>query len=178
MGGKPKQILDELAIRARVEKLAAEIAAGGDTGNMAIVGIKTRGVPLADRVVKLLTERHGLEVDTGALDITLYRDDLSLVAEQPVVRGTEIDFDVSDKRIILVDDVLYTGRTIRAAITQLYDFGRPAKIELAVMVDRGHRELPIAADYIGETITTRKGQVVDVFFSETDGRDTVEVAGE
>ncbi len=144
---------------------------------LALVGIRTRGVPLAKRIAQALQEITGDEVPTGALDITLYRDDLMRqpVGPQPVVRRTEIPFSIDDKRILLVDDVLYTGRTIRAALDALIDFGRPKSIQLIVLVDRGHRELPIKADYVGKNLPTSLTQSVRVRLTETDGRDEVEI---
>jgi pyrimidine operon attenuation protein/uracil phosphoribosyltransferase len=144
---------------------------------LALVGIRTRGVPIARRIGRALAEISGHEVPAGALDITLYRDDLMrhAVAPQPVVRSTEIPFSIDDKRILLVDDVLYTGRTIRAALDALIDFGRPKSIQLVVLVDRGHRELPIKADYVGKNLPTSTGQSVQVHLQETDGRDEVEI---
>jgi pyrimidine operon attenuation protein/uracil phosphoribosyltransferase len=144
---------------------------------LALVGIRTRGVPIARRLAQALKEIHGDEVPTGALDITLYRDDLMRhpVGPQPVVRRTEIPFSIDDKRILLVDDVLYTGRTIRAALDALIDFGRPRSIQLVVLVDRGHRELPIKADYVGKNLPTSLSQSVRVHLMEIDGRDEVEV---
>jgi len=175
MAGNRKQILDAKGMKTLTEKLAAEIAAGGDRENLAIVGIRKRGVPLAERIVGILRERHDIKAEMGVLDITLYRDDLTMISQQPVVGGTDIKFDITGKRIVLVDDVLFTGRTIRAALSELGDFGRPSKIELAVLVDRGRRELPIAANYVGKTLSTGAGQLVDVLLAETDGRDAVEV---
>ena len=144
---------------------------------IAFVGIRTRGVPLARRVAKFIQDISGHEVPTGALDITLYRDDLmrTPVGPQPVVRKTEIPFSIDDKRILLVDDVLYTGRTIRAALDALIDFGRPREIQLVVLVDRGHRELPIKADYVGKNLPTSAAQSVQVHLTEIDGRDEVEI---
>ncbi len=146
---------------------------------LALVGIRTRGVPIARRLASILQEIHGHEVPTGSLDITLYRDDLMrhAVGPQPLVRKTEIPFSIDDKRILLVDDVLYTGRTIRAALDALIDFGRPRSIQLIVLVDRGHRELPIKADYVGKNVPTSPGQSVRVHLLETDGRDEVEIEG-
>jgi pyrimidine operon attenuation protein/uracil phosphoribosyltransferase len=178
MAGKRRQILSAPGVKTLVEKLAAEIAAGGDREKLAIVGIRKRGVPLAERIAAILMERHDLKAEVGVLDITLYRDDLTMIAQQPVVGGTDIKFDITDKRIVLVDDVLFTGRTIRAALSELGDFGRPAKIELAALIDRGLRELPIEANYVGKTITTTRRQLVDVLLTETDGRDAVEVVEE
>ena len=144
---------------------------------LALVGIRTRGVPLAKRLAQLLGELSKTEVPTGALDITLYRDDLMrhAVGAQPVVRRTEIPFSIDDKRILLVDDVLYTGRTIRAALDALIEFGRPRAIQLVVLIDRGHRELPIKADYVGKNLPTSPTQSVQVHLVETDGRDEVEI---
>jgi len=147
--------------------------------DLALVGIRTRGVPLARRVARALHEIQGDEVPTGALDITLYRDDLMrhAVGAQPVIRRTEIPFSIDDRRILLVDDVLYTGRTIRAALDALIEFGRPRAIQLIVLVDRGHRELPIKADYVGKNLPTSATQSVQVHLLEIDGRDEVEVIG-
>ena len=144
---------------------------------LALVGIRTRGVTLAKRLAEEIKDINGHEVPTGALDITLYRDDLmrTPVGPQPVVRKTEIPFSIDDKRILLVDDVLYTGRTIRAALDALIDFGRPQEIQLIVLVDRGHRELPIKADYVGKNLPTSAAQSVQVHLTEIDGRDEVEV---
>src|SRR3954467_15977265 len=144
---------------------------------IALVGIRTRGVPLARRIARSLHDINGDEVPTGALDITLYRDDLMRhpVGPQPLVRRTEIPFSIDNRKILLVDDVLYTGRTIRAALDALIDFGRPRAIQLIVLVDRGHRELPIKADYVGKNIPTSSVQSVQVHLVEIDGRDEVEV---
>ena len=144
---------------------------------LALVGIRTRGVPIAKRLAKAIHEINGHEIPTGALDITLYRDDLmrTAVGAQPVIRKTEIPFSIDDRRILLVDDVLYTGRTIRAALDALIDFGRPKSIQLAVLVDRGHRELPIKADYVGKNLPTALSESVQVHLLEVDGRDEVEI---
>jgi pyrimidine operon attenuation protein / uracil phosphoribosyltransferase len=146
---------------------------------LALVGIRTRGVPIAKRLAKAIHEINGHEVPTGALDITLYRDDLmrTAVGAQPVIRKTEIPFSIDDRRILLVDDVLYTGRTIRAALDALIEFGRPRVIQLVVLVDRGHRELPIKADYVGKNLPTSQTQSVQVHLMEIDGRDEVEILG-
>src|SRR4249919_555114 len=146
---------------------------------LALVGIRTRGVPLARRVAHSIRDIQGHDVPTGALDITLYRDDLMrhAVGPQPLVRRTEIPFSIDDKRILLVDDVLYTGRTIRAALDALIDFGRPKSIQLIVLVDRGHRELPIKADYVGKNLPTSRAQSVQVRLTEVDDRDEVEIQG-
>ena len=147
---------------------------------LALVGIRTRGVPLARRIARALKEINGDDVPTGALDITLYRDDLMrhAVGPQPLVRRTEIPFSIDDRKIMLVDDVLYTGRTIRAALDALIDFGRPRAIQLIVLVDRGHRELPIKADYVGKNLPTSLRQSVQVRLQEIDGTDEIVVEGE
>ena len=147
------------------------------TDNLALIGIRARGVPLAERLAANLKTAGGLDVPTGSLDITLYRDDLMRhqVGPQPILRRTEIPFSIDGKMILLVDDVLYTGRTIRAALDALIDFGRPRAIQLAVLVDRGHRELPIRADYVGRNVPTSRQQSVQVRLQEIDGRDEVEV---
>jgi pyrimidine operon attenuation protein/uracil phosphoribosyltransferase len=144
---------------------------------LALVGIRTRGVPIARRLAHAIGNIDGHEVPTGALDITLYRDDLMrhAVGPQPLVRRTEIPFSIDDRRILLVDDVLYTGRTIRAALDALIDFGRPKRIQLIVLIDRGHRELPIKADYVGKNLPTSLSQSVQVRLTEIDGRDEVEI---
>lgn len=144
---------------------------------LALVGIRTRGVPLARRLAQIIKDINQHDVPTGALDITLYRDDLMrhAVGAQPVIRRTEIPFSIDDKRILLVDDVLYTGRTIRAALDALIEFGRPKAIQLVVLVDRGHRELPIKADYVGKNLPTSLSESVQVRLSEIDGRDEVEI---
>jgi pyrimidine operon attenuation protein/uracil phosphoribosyltransferase len=140
---------------------------------LALVGVRTRGVPLARRLARLIGETAGIEPSVGALDITLYRDDFTTLAPQPITRGSEILFSIDGRTVVLVDDVLFTGRTVRAALDQLIDFGRPARIELAVLVDRGHRELPIRADYVGRTLSTSRDEVVQVLVREEDGRDEI-----
>jgi pyrimidine operon attenuation protein/uracil phosphoribosyltransferase len=142
-------------------------------GSLALVGVRTRGVPLARRLARLIGETAGAEPAVGALDITLYRDDFTSLAPQPITRGTDILFSIDDRTVVLVDDVLFTGRTVRAALDQLIDFGRPARIELAVLVDRGHRELPIRADYIGQALSTSRHEAVKVLVREEDGRDEI-----
>jgi pyrimidine operon attenuation protein/uracil phosphoribosyltransferase len=145
--------------------------------DVALVGVRSRGVPLARRLARSLTEISGDGVGTGALDITLYRDDLMRhqVGPQPLVRRTEIPFSIDDRTIVLVDDVLYTGRTTRAALDALIDFGRPKAIQLVVLVDRGHRELPIKADYVGKNVPTSREESVQVRLYEVDGRDEVTI---
>lgn len=141
--------------------------------DLVLLGIKTRGIYLAERLVKQLQDTHGQKVDMGILDITLYRDDLSTLGSQPVVGKTTIDFDVTGKKIILIDDVIYTGRTIRAALDEIVDFGRPRLIRLLAMVDRGLREYPIQPDYVAQKIDTDSSQVVQVRLKEADGEDRV-----
>jgi len=147
--------------------------------DLALVGIRARGVPIAERIARHLKEFSGIDVPTGALDITLYRDDLTRQkpSAQPIIRRTEINFSIDDRVILLVDDVLFTGRTIRAAFDALIDFGRPKAIQLVALIDRGHRELPIRADYVGRNIPTSRAQSVQVRLQEIDGKDEVEVEG-
>jgi pyrimidine operon attenuation protein/uracil phosphoribosyltransferase len=138
-----------------------------------LVGIRSRGVPLAQRLARAMAKASGSAPPVGALDISLYRDDFTTIAPQPLTKGTEIPFTIDGRTVVLVDDVLFTGRTVRCALDELIDFGRPARIELAVLVDRGHRELPIRADYVGKTVGTSRDEVVQVLLHEQDGRDGV-----
>lgn len=163
-----QKVMDTETIRRAILRMAHEIMEKGAGKDLALIGIRTRGVLLAQRLKKAIKDIEGVDVPMGILDITLYRDDLTLVGVKPLVRQTQIDFDINEKRIVLVDDVFYTGRTIRAALDALTDFGRPAKIELAVLVDRGHRELPIRADFVGKNIPTAKTQNVKVMMQEED----------
>ena len=170
------QVMDADRMSRALTRISHEILERNrGTGELALVGIRTRGVPIARRIAHALQQINGDEVSTGALDITLYRDDLMrhAVGPQPVVRRTEIPFSIDDRRILLVDDVLYTGRTIRAALDALIDFGRPRAIQLIVLVDRGHRELPIKADYVGKNLPTSTKQSVQVRLQEIDGEDEV-----
>jgi pyrimidine operon attenuation protein/uracil phosphoribosyltransferase len=172
------QVMDADRMNRALTRIAHEILERNrGTHELALVGIRTRGVPLARRIARGLTQINGDEVPTGSLDITLYRDDLMrhAVGPQPVLRRTEIPFSIDDRRILLVDDVLYTGRTIRAALDALIDFGRPKAIQLIVLVDRGHRELPIKADYVGKNLPTSLAQSVQVHLIEVDGKDEVEI---
>ena len=146
-----------------------------DPQKLAFVGVRSRGVPLARRLARMVREAAGAEPAVGALDISLYRDDFTSLAAQPITKGTDILFSIDGRTVVLVDDVLYTGRTVRAALDQLIDFGRPARIELAVLVDRGHRELPIRADYAGQTLATSRDEVVQVLVKEEDGKDEVQL---
>lgn len=173
----PKAIIltaDE--VRRALTRIAHEIIERNKGAeNLALIGVHTRGIPLARRLAEKLSSLEGVDVPTGMLDITLYRDDLSEVAQQPIIRETQVPFDLRDRRVILVDDVLYTGRTVRAALDALIDLGRPAGIQLAVLVDRGHRELPIRADYVGKNLPTAASEVVKVKLQETDDVDSVEL---
>ncbi|MGD2279391.1 MAG: bifunctional pyr operon transcriptional regulator/uracil phosphoribosyltransferase PyrR [Candidatus Omnitrophota bacterium] len=170
------KILDGEGIKRTLLRISHEILEKNrGTKGLAVIGIKNRGAFLAERIAENLKAIGGEDVPVGALDITLYRDDLTEISEQPVVHATEIDFDINGKKIILVDDVLFTGRTVRCALDQLIDFGRPANIQLAVLVDRGHRELPIRPDFVGKNVPTAKNESVDVRIKETDGKEEVVV---
>ena len=175
------QVMDGDRMSRALTRIAHEILERNrGLDDVALVGIRTRGVPLARRLARLLKEINGDDVPTGTLDITLYRDDLmrNPVGPQPLVRRTEIPFSIDDRRILLVDDVLYTGRTIRAALDALIDFGRPRAIQLVALVDRGHRELPIKADYVGKNLPTSLKQSVQVRLQEIDGTDEIVIEGE
>ena len=166
------KIMDQEAIRRAVLRMAHEILEKNKgVDHLALVGVRTRGVILAQRLKKAIKDIEGVDVPMGILDITLYRDDLTSVGVKPLVRETSIDFDITDLKIVLVDDVFFTGRTIRAGLNALVDFGRPAIIQLAVLVDRGHRELPIRADFVGKNIPTAKNQDVRVILGESDGKE-------
>lgn len=163
------EIMDADGIRRALTRIAHEIIEKNKgVKNLALIGIRTRGVPLAYRLAEKIQEIEGEDLPVGVLDITLYRDDLSQVAYQPIVHRTEISFDITGKRIVLIDDVIFTGRTARAALDALVDLGRPEIIQLAVMVDRGHRELPIRPDFVGKNLPTSKKEVVSVNLTETD----------
>jgi len=169
-----KPAVSAARVKKLVEKLGSEIARRNrGEKSLSLVGIKRRGVPLAERLAAQLEKLLKTKVPVGAIDITLYRDDLQLVAETPVVRGSEIDFDINGKVVVLVDDVVYTGRTVRAALTELLDFGRPKAIQLAALVDRGNRELPIEPTFVGRKIATGPSDLVDICLEETDGKDGV-----
>lgn len=175
------QVMDADRMSRALTRIAHEILERNrGLDELALVGIRTRGVPLARRLARSLKEINGDDVPTGALDITLYRDDLMRhqVGPQPVVRKTEIPFSIDNRKILLVDDVLYTGRTIRSALDALIDFGRPRAIQLVVLIDRGHRELPIKADYVGKNLPTSRNQSVQVRLLEIDGVDEVVIEGE
>lgn len=171
-----KTILTAEQFPKTIDRIAHEILEHNDVSqNFALIGIRTRGVFLAERIAESIKKFTGVAVTLGELDITLYRDDLSQISETPILKATNISFDITAKNIVLVDDVLYTGRTIRSALAALADFGRPARIELAVMADRGHRELPIKADYVGKNIPTARTENVAVKIKEYDGEDGVSV---
>jgi pyrimidine operon attenuation protein/uracil phosphoribosyltransferase len=171
-----RRIMSAEDVRRATVRISHEIVEKhAGTEGLALVGIQRRGVPLARRIAAAIRAGEGAEVPVGALDITFYRDDLSLVAHQPVVKGTDIAFDPNGRTVVLVDDVLYTGRTVRAAMDALADLGRPRAIRLAVLVDRGHRELPIRADHVGRNVPTSRAEVVHVLLEETDGEDAVEI---
>lgn len=169
-------LLDQDEVARALTRIAHEIIErnkGAD--NLALVGIHTRGVPLAERLARLIEQFESVAPQLGKLDITLYRDDLSEIALQPVVRKTEVPFDLNGMRIVLVDDVLYTGRTVRAGLDALIDLGRPEVIQLAVLIDRGHRELPIRADYVGKNVPTSRQEVVKVKIGSVDGSEGVDL---
>ncbi len=171
-----RQVFTREEIERSITRISHEIIENNKgVKELAIVGIRTRGYILAERIAKMIGNLYGTTLDVGALDITFYRDDLSMVAEQPVMHNTEIEFDIENKNIVLVDDVLYTGRTIRCALDALIDFGRPRTIQLAVLIDRGHRELPIRADYVGKNIPTSQKELVQVKLQEIDSEDSVTI---
>ncbi len=171
-----RQIMTADEIRRATIRISHEIVEKqAGTAGLALVGIQRRGVPLAHRIADAIAEHEGVSLPVGALDITFYRDDLSLVALQPLVKGTDLPFDLNGATVVLVDDVLYTGRTIRAAMDALVDFGRPQAIRLAVLIDRGHRELPIRADHVGKNVPTSREEIVRVHLAETDDEDGVDI---
>jgi pyrimidine operon attenuation protein/uracil phosphoribosyltransferase len=176
----PRILLDEQAIAKSLSRIAHEIVEGNpELDRVALVGIHTRGVPLAQRLRRLIEEFTGTEVELGSLDITFYRDDVQVRAgeaprhPQPLVRATRLDFPLAGRTVVLVDDVLYTGRTIRAAIDALFDYGRPARVQLACLADRGHRELPIRPDYVGKNLPTSRNERIQVQLVEVDEVDQV-----
>jgi pyrimidine operon attenuation protein/uracil phosphoribosyltransferase len=169
-----KTLLETQDIRRALIRIAHEIIERNKgSRNLVFIGIKRRGDFIARRLVDYIKESEGIKLPLGALDITLYRDDLQLVSETPIIEGSNITFDINKKTIILVDDVLFSGRTVRAAIEEILDFGRPKAIQLAVLIDRGHRELPIQADYVGKKVSTAKDEIVDVFIKDLDGDEFV-----
>ncbi|MFQ5702979.1 MAG: bifunctional pyr operon transcriptional regulator/uracil phosphoribosyltransferase PyrR [Gemmatimonadales bacterium] len=169
-------LLDAAAVSQALDRMSRAVADFADgPQKLVLIGIRRRGVELAERIAASLSQTEGVDVPRGALDITLYRDDLQTVGPRPVVGETRIPLDLSGCCVVIVDDVLYTGRTVRAALNEIADFGRPARVGLAVLVDRGGRELPIQADVVGETVATPPGTHVEVLVSELDGRDAVEL---
>jgi pyrimidine operon attenuation protein/uracil phosphoribosyltransferase len=172
-------LLDAGAIAQVLKRMSKEIVElAGGTKRLVLVGIQRRGVELAERIAELIAEGEKASIPRGAMDITLYRDDLQTVGPRPIIGETRIPGDLDGRCVVIVDDVLYTGRTVRAALDQLADFGRPSRVGLAVLVDRGERELPIQADIIGETVDLKAGERVDVLVAELDGRDAVELVKE
>jgi len=170
-------IMDESTMMRAISRISHEIIEKNNgVEDIVLIGIQRRGVPLARRIAQKIKEVEGREVQVGILDITLYRDDLSLLNEHPVINGTEINFQLVGKVVILVDDVLYTGRTVRAAIDAIMDIGRPKMIQLAILVDRGHRELPIRADYVGKNVPTSKSEVINVKVTEIDHVNSVTIS--
>lgn len=171
---KKNVIMDADAMRRAIVRISHEIIERNKgVENVVLVGIRTRGVPIAERLAAAIESIEDVKIPVGMLDITLYRDDLSTLAYNPIVHGTEIDMDLNGKVVILVDDVLYTGRTIRAALDAIIDMGRPKAIQLAVLIDRGHRELPIRADFAGKNVPTSRREAINVCLSEQDGMDEV-----
>ncbi len=178
MAATQSTLLDARAMERAVKRMADEIVElNAGTDGLVLVGIQRRGVQIAERLAHAVRAAEGVDVPLGALDITLYRDDLQTVGPRPVVGRTSLPGDVDGARVVIVDDVLYTGRTVRAALDELADFGRPARIALAVLVDRGGRELPIHADVVGRRVEVPAGGRVDVYVTELDGRDEVVLAG-
>ena len=168
------QIMDGAAINRALKRIAFEIIEQNKgLEQLYLVGIRTRGVPIAERISQYFKEVENREIPVGVLDITLYRDDLTTISHQPVIKGSKIDFELENAKVILFDDVLYTGRTVRAAIDALLDFGRPKQIQLCVLIDRGHRELPIKADFVGRNVPTSQEEIIKVTFEEIDQEDSV-----
>ena len=170
------QIMDQEGIRRALTRIAHEILEkNAGTKDLVLIGIRRRGVPLARRLAERIKEIEGTPIPLGILDITLYRDDLSQLDYHPLVRKTEVPFSITGKKVVLVDDVLYTGRTVRAAMDALMDLGRPQLIQLAVLIDRGHRELPIRADFVGKNVPTSRKEQINVSLLEIDGEDKVTI---
>lgn len=174
MSPRPRVLMDAEAIDCALDAIAAGVVERGEaTDALVLVGIRTRGVPLSERLAEKLEQRTGKKIPLGVLDINLYRDDLTSIADHPILRSTHIPHGVDERAILLVDDVLYTGRTVRAALEALSDLGRPKFVRLAVLVDRGHREVPIRADYVALEVETTHGQQVEVQLQEIDGQERV-----
>lgn len=171
-----RQLMSADEIRRTLERLAHEIVERtGGAKDLALIGVRRRGIPIAERLARSIRASAKTDVPVGTLDITLYRDDLSTVAPQPVVQSSEISFPVDDRDLLLVDDVLYTGRTVRAAMNGLFDLGRPRRIRLCVLIDRGHRELPVEASFIGRTVETSSTEIIEVRLNEIDKDERVVV---
>jgi pyrimidine operon attenuation protein / uracil phosphoribosyltransferase len=169
-------ILDSKGIQRSLTRVSHEIIEKNKgTENIILIGIKRRGYPLAQRIAKAIEEIEGIEIPVGSVDISLYRDDLTVINEQPIIKNSELGTNIVGKKVILVDDVIYTGRTVRAAIDAVIHCGRPDMIQLAVLVDRGHRELPIRADYVGKNIPTSRSELISVELTEIDGNDSVKI---
>ncbi|HQB41886.1 MAG TPA: bifunctional pyr operon transcriptional regulator/uracil phosphoribosyltransferase PyrR [Candidatus Cloacimonadota bacterium] len=169
-------IMDSDAIDRALKRMAHEIIEQNKgLDNLYLVGIRTRGVPIAQRLQGYLKSIENIDIPVGLLDITLYRDDLTTIAHQPVIKSSSINFELVGSRIVLCDDVLYTGRTVRAALEALLDYGRPKEIQLCVLIDRGHRELPIKANYVGKNVPTSSDEIIKVCFTETDTEDSVKI---
>jgi pyrimidine operon attenuation protein/uracil phosphoribosyltransferase len=167
-------IMDSSGVDRALRRISHEILEKNkDTKDLTIIGIRNKGAYLAQRVASYIEQVEKIKLPVGILDITLYRDDLTTIARQPIMRKTEINFSIDDKKIVVVDDVLFTGRTIRCAMDALIDFGRPKNIQLAILIDRGHRELPIRADYVGKNVPTSLGEIIEVKLAEVDGIDEV-----
>lgn len=175
---KKAELMDEAMIRRAVIRISHEISEHNKgVRNVVLVGIQRRGVPLARRIAETLALTENKKVSVGELDITLYRDDFNILGDHPQILGTDMPFSVNDKNVVIVDDVIFTARTTRAAIEALMDMGRPRSIQLAVLIDRGHRELPIRPDYVGKNVPTSKDELISVSLSEIDGKDIVELYG-
>lgn len=169
-----RQLLSAHEIELTLQRLAHELVEKtGGAKDLALIGVRRRGVPLSERLAKIIRDSSRIEVPVGTLDITLYRDDLSTVGPHPVVQSTQIDFPVDNRDLVVVDDVLYTGRTIRAAMNGLFDLGRPKRVRLLVLIDRGHRELPVEAQFVGRTVQTSDTEIVEVRLQELDGEERV-----
>ncbi|MBD5588159.1 bifunctional pyr operon transcriptional regulator/uracil phosphoribosyltransferase PyrR [Clostridium botulinum] len=169
-------IMDEVKIKRSITRICHEIIEKNKGGqDVVLVGIKRRGVPIAKRIAENIKNFEDIDIPVGILDISLYRDDLSELSEDPIVKNNKLDVDIKGKKIILVDDVIYTGRTARAAIQAIFDNGRPGKIQLAVLVDRGHRDLPVRPDYVGKNIPTSLSEAILVELNEIDGNDSVKI---